>query len=211
MPELEDKAEIDAFYLSDPSRPRAAGVLWAALVERRIDRMFDYGLRPDQAVYNELFQPSGPLGNYAVKVRLGYMLGWFGKDVYDDLRAIARIRNRFAHSIDAKDFTDRQIAAWLKNMNVYQFLPQILEKYKELAAGPNATRDDKAKAFILGNVLDDPQSSFRECISMLLGHLDKCAANMRANLEKMAPNWMVADPAQPPAKSEPDASSPEKC
>jgi len=194
MPELKDQNEIDAYYLADPTRPRAAGVMWAALVDLRIDALFEIGLRPDKAVYNELFQPSGPLGSYAVKVRLAYMLGWFGEDIYNDLLLVARIRNRFAHSIEAKDFSDQRISAWLKNMKWYQTLPPLLEKYKAAAARPDASADDKTKAYVLGNIVSDPQSSFRQCISFILSHLDECAANMRANLERLAPNWLVAKP-----------------
>lgn len=182
MPNLKEQTEIDAFYLSDPAHPRAAGVLWPALIERRIDKMFDYGLRPDKQVYNELFQPSGPLGNYAIKVRLGYMLGWYGRDFYDDLLLVAKIRNRFAHELDAKDFSDQKISSWLKQMKLYKMLPEMLERFKEQAASENASGHDKTKAFILGNVVANPQSSFRQCISFMLSHLDKCAANMKTRV-----------------------------
>jgi DNA-binding MltR family transcriptional regulator len=210
MPELENQAEIDAFYLSDPAHPRAAGVLWPALIERRIDKLFDYGFRPDKTVWNELFQPSGALGNYAVKVRLAYMLGWFAKDFYDDLLILAKIRNRFAHSIEAKDFTDQHISGWLKNMKSFQMLPGMLERFKARAAKPDASRDEKAAAYVLANVVADPQSSFRQCISMMLHQLDRCSANMHANLEKLAPNWMTADPVKPTPKSEDGNTSSEK-
>ena len=65
-----------------------------------------------------LFQSSGPLGTYAAKIRAGlaYLLGWIGKDVFDDLIAIGKIRNRFAHAIEAKNFSDQKISTWLKGM-----------------------------------------------------------------------------------------------
>lgn len=113
MPKLEHQDEIDAYYLADPAHQRAAGVLWPALVERRVDKLFDAALRPDKVVRNDLFQPSGALGNYAVKVRLAYMLGWFAKDMYDDLILVGKIRNRFAHAFEAKDFSDPQISGLL--------------------------------------------------------------------------------------------------
>jgi hypothetical protein len=39
MAELEDQNEIAAYYLHDPPHPRAAAVMWSALIERRIDRL----------------------------------------------------------------------------------------------------------------------------------------------------------------------------
>jgi hypothetical protein len=118
-----------------------------------------------------LFQPSGPLGNYAVKVRLAYMLGWFDRDFYDDLLAVAKIRNRFAHEIEAKDFSDQRIDAWLKGMKVYKFLPGIFERAQE--------RRDLAAALIAKHELEDAQSSFRFCIDVMIHQLDKCAVDMR--------------------------------
>jgi DNA-binding MltR family transcriptional regulator len=209
MPELENQAEIDAFYLADPAHPRAAAVLWHALVERRIGKLFDYGLRPDKDVYNELFRPTGPLGSYAVKVRLAYMLGWFAEDFYKDLLLIAKIRNRFAHAIEAKDFADQQIAAWLNNMKIFKMLPGMLESARERAK-TDASRHAKAAAFVLENIVADPQRSFRQCISTMLRHLDQCAANMRKNLENLNPDWLVADPARPTAESADGSTLPEK-
>jgi len=68
----------------------------------------------------------------------------------------------------------------------------MLERFRERASRPDASREEKGQAFILGTIVEDPQSSFRQCISFMLSHLDKCAANMRANLEKLNPDWLVA-------------------
>ncbi len=133
MPVLKNQEEIDAYYLANPAQPRAAGVMWPALIEDRIDGLFKTGLRPDTAVRNELFQPTGALGNYAVKVRLAYMLGWIGEDIYTDLLIVGRIRNRFAHVIEVKDFSDKKISPWLKNMNVYKLLPDLRAQGEERA------------------------------------------------------------------------------
>jgi hypothetical protein len=205
MPKLQDQSEIDAYYLNDPAHPRAAGVMWPALVERRIDRLFEIGLRPDRAVHNELFQPSGALGNYAVKVRLAYMLGWFAQDFYDDLLLIARIRNRFAHDITAKDFSDQRISSWLRKMKAYQLLPGMLASAKQRmdeerkgpkpAKKPGEPQTLSAAGYyhILEHTLADPQSAFRFCIDMMLHQLDKYADNMNRNLAGLQGNWMTAD------------------
>jgi hypothetical protein len=46
MPAPKDQNELDAYYLADPAHPRAAGVMWAAIVERRIDKLFAIGFGP---------------------------------------------------------------------------------------------------------------------------------------------------------------------
>jgi hypothetical protein len=130
MPKLDQQDEIDAYYLADPAHPRAAGILWPILIDRRVDKLFDAALRPDKTVRNDLLQSNGPLGNYAVKIRLAYLLGWLGKDLFDDLIAIGKIRNRFAHAMEARDFSDQQISTWLKGMTSYSFIAKILADAK---------------------------------------------------------------------------------
>ncbi|MEQ8357124.1 MAG: MltR family transcriptional regulator [Kiloniellaceae bacterium] len=192
MPDLKDQNELDAYYLADSGAPRAAGVMWPAIIEKRIDALFTVGLRPDAAVHNELFQPSGAIGNYAVKVRLAYMLGWIGKDVYDDLLLVARIRNRFAHVLEATDFTDQKVAAWLGNMKVHKLLPDMLESAKERAeADPSV--ESLVMADVIKDAIEDGQMGFRFCLDMMLHHLDKCYANMERNLANLPEDWATSD------------------
>ncbi|AKS22863.1 MAG: hypothetical protein C75L2_00020044 [Leptospirillum sp. Group II 'C75'] len=206
MPKLKDQIEINAYYLNDPAHPRAAGVMWPTLVERRIDQLFEIGFRPDKKVHNELFQPSGALGSYAVKVRLAYMLGWFQKDFYEDLLLISKIRNRFAHEIEVKDFSESHIFSWLRNMKAYQLLPEMLERAKKRAedergkpqppqiSGKSSKVSAAGYYHILKDTYEDPQSAFRFCIDMMLHQLDKCEDNMKKNLANLCENWMTADP-----------------
>jgi hypothetical protein len=49
MEHLKDENEVDAYYISSPLHPRAAGVMWPAIIERRIDKLFELGLRPERA------------------------------------------------------------------------------------------------------------------------------------------------------------------
>jgi mannitol repressor len=177
--------------------------MWPALVERRIDRLFEIALRPDKVIHNELFQPSGALGNYAVKVRLTYVLGSFEKDFYDDLLTLAKIRNRFAHRIEANDFSDQRINAWLRNLQGTKSLPGLIDQLraraKEEELNPTAALHRKARPstagtlFIVQNILDDPQSCFRFSIDVILRQLDKCAENMKRNLSNLPGGWMTAD------------------
>jgi DNA-binding MltR family transcriptional regulator len=199
MPTPKDQNELDAYYLAHPTHPRAAGVMWAAIVERKVDKLFSIGLRPDQSVHNELFQPSGALGNYAVKVKLAYLLGWIGKEVYDDLTLLARIRNRFAHALEAKDFSDERINAWLGNMHVYQLIPGVVSGLRERAsADPSPTT--QAAAFTAEQLLDsDNVSAFRFCVDLIVHHLEQCGNNMAKNLAGLPGNWLVL-PSEDPAE-----------
>lgn len=181
MNRLKHQAEIDAYYLSDSAQPRAAGVMWPALVERRIDSLFEVALRPDKKVYDELFQPNTALGNYGTRVKLAYMLGWIHEDIYKDLLTLSKIRNRFAHAIEATDFSDQTISDFLRNMKVYMFIPDMLEHAKKKAAiDPSAV--NLAMVSATTRMIEDKQSGFRFCIDLMIDHLEKCKENMKKNL-----------------------------
>lgn len=190
MPLLKNQEEIDAYYIADPTHHRAAAVMWVTLVERRIDALFKIALRQDKAVLNELFQPTGALGNYAVKLRLAYMLGWFGKDIYNDLKIIGKIRNRFAHDIKVTNFSDKKIASWLESMKVYKLITHLRNHTED------RLRDDTSSIcqivdFILEDIMEDEQYAFRACIDIMISYLDKCRNNMEINLSKFSEDWMT--------------------
>ncbi|MGA7674893.1 MAG: MltR family transcriptional regulator [Rhizomicrobium sp.] len=201
MPLLDDQGEIDAYYLADSTQPRAAAILWPIIVEHRIDSLFELALRPDKKVHEELFQPSGALGNYAVKVRLAYMLGWIAPDDFADLITISKIRNRFAHFVEVKDFSDQKIADWLSNLQGSKLLPQMIKQAKEEASGekidpaaPSTGQVSKrGKLFILEGIAAEPQGRFRWCIDCMIHQLDKYAGNMKRNLESLPGSWLVGD------------------
>lgn len=48
----------------------------------------------------DLFRESGPLGSFAVRIRLAYLMGLLGTDTYKALELIRDIRNAAAHSVE---------------------------------------------------------------------------------------------------------------
>jgi len=190
MPVFENRAEIDAYYLADPAHAQAAGIMWPALIERRIDKLFETALRPDNKVRAEVLGPGRALGNYAVKVRLAYLVGWVEKDLYRDLLLVGKIRNRFAHFVDATDFTDVLISGWLKNMTAYQTLPGMLDRCNErVKVDPAAV--NLAMSMILREAIADGQSGFRLCVDLMMTQLAKSAEHMARNLAGLHETWMV--------------------
>lgn len=202
-PVLKNQDEMDAYYQSEPTHPRAAGVMWPALVERRLNALFETAVCRDQEVFNELFQPSGALGNYATKVRLAYLLGWIGPEFYRDLVTLAKIRNRFAHEITAKDFSDQKIQAWLNNLKTYKAIPKQLEEAKKhLETRPERKQEtgfdkDKLVVEILADALTDPQLAFRISIDGMLWNLDLIRKALEARLKELAGPTSRDAPAQP--------------
>lgn len=190
MTRLKDEDEIAAYYIEEPLHPRAAAVMWPAIIERRIDKLYETALRPDARVKNELLQPSGALANYAVKVRLAYLLGWIEEDIYKDLLLIAKIRNLFAHSLDVKDFDDQRISAWLRNMKSYRFIPGMVERLREKARSDPST-ENECRAYTASGLLEDDIMAFRFCVRQMIFRLEEAQRHMEKNLSDKPGNWLV--------------------
>lgn len=205
MPDLKDQDELDAYYMADPAHPRAAAILWPIIVEKRIDNLFTMALRPDEKVKNELFRPSGALGSYAVKTQLAYLLGWMGEDIFKDLLTISKIRNRFAHNLEVKDFTDQKISAWLNNLRGSKLLPEMLERARKdvekLESDGDTPYDEtkkleamtRARLLVLEGMAEVPQKRFRWCIDLMIHKLDEYAEHMKKNLEGLEGGWLIGD------------------
>ena len=88
---------------------RGAALIAAAWVDAELEGLIEARLLADQKVFGELFNPNGPIGAFATKVRLGYMLGLITDEVRKDLRTIGRIRNKFAHVRTPLSFETQEI------------------------------------------------------------------------------------------------------
>lgn len=80
---------------------RVLAVLGGAIVDDRLRTAIIYRLRDDSTRIDRLFDPSGPLGAFANKIDLAYLLHIYDKRTRDALSSIAKIRNYFAHSLTA--------------------------------------------------------------------------------------------------------------
>jgi len=62
-----------------------------------------------------LLEYDQPLGTFGNKTRMAYCLGLIEKVIKDDLKIIAKIRNRFAHDLYAS-FEDKDITLWCQQL-----------------------------------------------------------------------------------------------
>ena len=90
IPSPDDPDDIKEFY--DLSPDRGLAITLAAIVDNRLTSILKLLMRSDAPkLANELFQPTGPLGNFRTKVSLAYMLRVFDKPFYEDLMTVLRI------------------------------------------------------------------------------------------------------------------------
>lgn len=86
----------------------AAALIGAAYVDESLRAMF-HKILVRGKTSDALLNPAGALGNYNVRAKLAYSMGYLTKQERNDLDMIAEIRNRFAHTYEKRSFHDPDI------------------------------------------------------------------------------------------------------
>ena len=106
---VEGPDEIAAVKDLDGMSDRAAAIVAAALVETRLSLALKSRLQQDKAVVERMFRASGPLGSFATKIDLAFLMDLISKEAHSDLVIFKSIRNDFAHQLHALDFSAERI------------------------------------------------------------------------------------------------------
>ena len=73
----------------------------------------------DEKEVLKLLEPERPLGTYGSRVTMGFCLGLFHELIRDDLRTVGKIRNRFAHDLQAS-FDQDPIRSWCVSLKWHE-------------------------------------------------------------------------------------------
>jgi hypothetical protein len=76
-----------------------------------------------------LFAGTGPFATFSAKIRTAHALGWLTRDVSNDLHALRRIRNVFAHDPYKTSLEHSDAARYIRNMSAHEVA--ILKLYGE--------------------------------------------------------------------------------
>jgi DNA-binding MltR family transcriptional regulator len=109
---------------SNPS-DRAVGIVIASFVEMHLTDLIksffikEKETKKDAAtVANFMFQPTGPIGAFASKIRLAYLMGVISEECFKDLANMKEIRNKFAHYPQIGQFSVPTIRDKCKNFKM---------------------------------------------------------------------------------------------
>lgn len=83
------------------SSDRVAAIVGGALLDDTLRRTLAERLRKDDDISKKLLRVGGSMGNAGPKIDLLYMLSAFEKPERDALYGLSRVRNFFAHNLDA--------------------------------------------------------------------------------------------------------------
>src|ERR1700738_4686041 len=104
---------------------RGGSIIAGTIVEDRLTKKLKENLRDDEAKDTqtslvEMFRSTGPLGAFASKIRLGFLMRLYGTTAYKDLMTVKDIRNRFAHRMDILSFETNEIVTLCRNLKIIE-------------------------------------------------------------------------------------------
>ena len=101
---------------------RGRALVTAAFLDETLKRLLmariSVGGNKKKKFVQPLFDIFGPLSSFSAKIRICYAIGLISETVADDLDAIRRIRNEFAHSLIERSFEDSPIKEWISELKV---------------------------------------------------------------------------------------------
>lgn len=169
--------QFDLNAFSGPFRgesDRACAVLGAALLDSRLESLYDRRLRNSK---EELLSSNGPLGAFSARIRLASALAWIAEEVVFDLHQIRSIRNEFAHNFDHElSFSDQSIADKCRTLRA----AQVLIDANEHAASTPHRNFSPELIRAMGAIFHPPRQRFEITVEMLAQHLDELSADSAA-------------------------------
>lgn len=109
--------------------PRIVAIVGGALLDQRLTMMLEARLRSSKKVIERLFKPTGPMGPFANKIHLAYLLHMYPSIIYEHMLTICDIRNKFAHTLNLEDFHTKALDDPFRKLILHQKLkcyPQLL-------------------------------------------------------------------------------------
>jgi integrase len=127
MPWLSNDPQ-EAKYLTEVYNlpDRTLGLIGVILIERRLKMAIKskWTDSPDKTLLRKMFKiEGGGLAPVGVQIEIGYAIGLYDWDARNDLITCAKIRNAFAHRLDAHDFSARRIVDFTKNLQLPKSYP----------------------------------------------------------------------------------------
>lgn len=123
-----DAVEAEFLRESEQLPDRVVGIVAPVMIDERLKlaiqvRWNDCKLNKDASLLDTLFRDGGAMGSFDTRIRVAFAIGIYGPEVLKDLREIIRIRNMFAHRMEARDFTYDPIRSRVNNLTSPERFP----------------------------------------------------------------------------------------
>jgi DNA-binding MltR family transcriptional regulator len=159
-----DKDEQEFVLEISRASERIIGLLAPVLLERRLLSLIKSRWHNSKTrggtVFDELFSTSGELGNHDTRLRVGLAMRLYSSEAFEEMRYITKIRNAFAHQLQAKDFQSPYVRDLMPHLKmVDRFPPPVKMK----------TSEDLWEAFMSASIVEDlssPKNRFLRTIEV---------------------------------------------
>lgn len=134
---------------------RGCVLVGAAILESKLEELFREEFQANQVpkkLQDSIFDSNGPLSTFSAKIKLAYSLGYIGREVFDDLETIRKIRNDFAHSPLDVDFIGNDVSDIIERMHCVQPLKDEMPRYSPKTADETATHLVESKIRMMGYI-----------------------------------------------------------
>ncbi len=99
---------------------RTIAIIAATYLDELLENTLINFMVDDEKEVKRLVNFDGSMGTYSSRVTSTYCLGLIPKIVRDDLRFVGKIRNKFAHQLEAS-FDEEAIRAWCFSLKWHEF------------------------------------------------------------------------------------------
>jgi len=96
---------------------RACAIVGAAMLDEALRQRLTNFLLEDEPIVEDLFE-QGPLHDLFARTEMAYCLGLISKVHRDDLHAIRKVRNIFAHRLHNASFADPEVVGWCNRLQM---------------------------------------------------------------------------------------------
>ncbi len=107
------------------SNDRGCSILAASIFDDLLGNILKVFLIKDLKSDNDLFNGFGPLSTFSSKIKISYRLGLISEKEFKQLETFKKIRNKFAHQLTSKSFTDPDLKDLTSHLHVERELIPI--------------------------------------------------------------------------------------
>jgi hypothetical protein len=110
------------------SSDRAIGIVCGALVEDHLTTFLRTKMINDSQTIKAMFGMDMPLSNFGAKINLGFLMSLYSKEACEELRTIAKIRNKFAHKMETNSFNSAGVKDLCARLSLWEKIQIMIRK-----------------------------------------------------------------------------------
>ena len=110
---------IDGF---NEESDRGAALIAAAYFDNTLQEMlrarFDCVPGKPNKLIASLFESMGPMATFSGKIKLSFVFDLIDPELFADLEKVRKLRNEFAHELNARNFSDGSVKSLVNSMHI---------------------------------------------------------------------------------------------